>query len=222
MKEIQDKIKYNFKKTELIELALTHRSASKKNNEKLEFLGDSILQTIISSSLYENNPNMSEGQLTQARAKLVCKESLAEIGKELKLNEYVILGSCEIKNGGIHKKSILANTLEAIIGAIYLDSDFNQTKDIVIDLYGNKINEINEKEIYKDAKTKLQEIMQEQKIKLPEYKLIKKDGMDHETTFTVSCCIPQKSIESIASSASIKQAEQIAANKILEQIIGQH
>ncbi len=212
MYKLQKKIKYFFKKIKILKICLTHRSYNIKNNEKLEFLGDSILNFIITKIIYKKFLNKKEGYMTRLRSNLVNKKNLFKISKNLKLNKYIYLGQCEIKMKGQYKKSILANTLEAIIGGIYLDSkNINILEKIIKYLFiKNKIlNKINKK----DPKTILQEYLQKYKIPLPKYYIINKKGKDHEKIFTVHCKINNKITKGIGKNK--KKAEQIAAKKAL-------
>ncbi len=212
MYKLQKKIKYFFKKIKILKICLTHRSFNNKNNEKIEFLGDSILNFIITKIIYKKFLNKEEGYMTRLRSNLVNKKNLFKISKNLKLNKYIYLGQCEIKMKGQYKKSILANTLEAIIGGIYLDSkNINIVEKTIKYLFiKNKIlNKINKK----DPKTILQEYLQKYKISLPKYYIINKKGKDHEKIFTVHCKIKNKITKGIGKNK--KKAEQIAAKKAL-------
>ena len=217
LKKLSKVLGYEFNKISLLEKALTHKSYSKKNNERLEFLGDSVLNFSISSNLFKQFPALSEGDLTRFRSMLVSKESLAEIAKELKLGDYVILGTAELGSGGHQRKSILADTLEAIFGAVFLDSNIDTAVDFIINLYKEKIAEkSNFNTIDKDSKTNLQEWLQAKGMEIPIYTVTKITGKPHEQTFFVECFVPEfnKKIESSAQSR--KKAEQISAKKMLD------
>ncbi len=212
MNKLQKKIKYKFKNKKIFKICLTHRSFNNNNNEKLEFLGDSILNFIITKIIYKKFSHKKEGYMTRLRSNLVNKKNLFKIAKNLKLNKYIYLGQCEIKMKGQYKKSILANTLESIIGGIYLDSkNINIVEKTIKYLFikNNILNKINKK----DPKTILQEYLQKYKISLPKYYIYNKKGKDHEKIFTVHCKINNKITKGIGKNK--KKAEQIAAKKAL-------
>ncbi len=215
MNKLQKIIKYKFKNIKILKLCLTHRSFNKNHNEKLEFLGDSILNFIITKIIYKKFSNKKEGYMTRIRSNLVNKKNLFKIAKNIKLNKYISLGQCEIKMKGQFKKSILANTLEAIIGGIYLDS-----KNIIFVEKTIKIlflnNKIFKKTNWKDPKTILQEYLQKYKISLPKYYIFNKKGKDHEKIFTVHCKINNKITK--GKGKNKKKAEQIAAKKALSKL----
>ena len=208
---------YEFNKLSFLEQALTHRSAASQHNERLEFLGDSILSIVISDALYHQFPKATEGDLSRMRATLVCGKMLAEIAKEFKLGDYLKLGPGELKSGGFRRESILADAVEAIIGAIYLDADLEACRVLVLNWYKTRlavIEPINQK----DPKTLLQEHLQGFKKPLPVYKVVNISGEAHAQTFTVECKIEQldKAVVGIANSR--RKAEQIAAAEVLERI----
>ncbi len=212
MKKLQKKIRYKFFKKKILILCLTHRSFNKYHNEKLEFLGDSILNFIITKIIYKKYLHKEEGYMTRIRSNLVNKKNLFKIAKNIKLNKYINLGKCEIKMKGQYKKSILANTLEAIIGGIYLDSNnINIVENTIKYLFLNKkiLNNKNKK----DPKTILQEYLQKYKISLPKYYIYDKKGKDHEKIFTVHCKIKNNITK--GQGKNKKKAEQIAAKKAL-------
>ncbi len=212
MKNLQKNIKYKFKNIKILKQCLTHRSYNKNHNEKLEFLGDSILNFIITKIIYKKFSYKKEGYMTRIRSNLVNKKNLFKKAKKLKLNKYLLLGLCEIKMKGQYKKSILANTLEAILGGIYLDSkNINIVENTIkyIFLYKKNFKTKNTK----DSKTILQEYLQKYKIPLPKYYIYNKLGKDHEKTFIVHCKINNKITKGKAKNKKI--AEQIAAKKAL-------
>lgn len=220
-------LNYKFKDLSLLKLALTHSSYSAEqeaNNQRLEFLGDAILNAVISEHLYKLMPHVNEGDLTRIRSLLVKEDALAVIAKNLIIPEYLILGVGEQKTGGINKNSILADTLEAIIGAIYLDSDFLIVNNLVLSWYvGSKLYKdaikLKDNTASKDAKTILQEFLQAKAIELPIYKVIKITGKPHNQKFTVECIVPGLDVKSTniyGTGTSRKQAEQAAAKKILK------
>ncbi len=211
-------IKYQFSDTELLQTALTHRSAGSQNNERLEYLGDAVLGAIIASELYSNFPQCDEGQLSRLRASLVKKESLAQVSKGLDLGQYLLLGSGELRSGGQSRDSILADALEAILGAVYLDGGFIAVKKVILHLFATKISDLSHKSVQKDPKSRLQEYLQSQHISLPEYSIVEVTGEAHDQLFTVKCAIPDTAYESVGRGGSRQKAEQDAAAAILRNI----
>lgn len=212
-------LSYVFKDEKLLKLALTHRSVSgRHNNERLEFLGDSILGMIVADYLYQNFAHEKEGRLTRLRANLVKQDSLAEIGRRLKLGDYLHLGAGELKSGGFRRESILADTVEAILGAIYLDS---QSIDIcracVVSWYGQRLQNVAQEVVLKDPKSRLQEYLQAQHLALPTYSVSAIFGEDHNQTFQVQCHIATMSAVQ-GSGNSRRHAEQAAATELLKQL----
>ncbi len=210
---------YSFRQPELLEQALTHRSLSrKKNNERLEFLGDSILNLVISNHIFRRFGDADEGDLSRIRASLVKQSTLATIARGIELGEYIHLGGGELKSGGFRRASILSDALEALIGAIYLDSDFAQTEAVVMRLFEPALQNIGEAAELKDPKTRLQEYLQARQRPLPTYRVEKTSGKSHSQVFTVSCRIDQPALESSGSGSSRKKAEQQAAQQLLDQL----
>ncbi len=211
IKDLQKKIKYNFINKKLLILSLTHRSYSNNHNEKLEFLGDSILNFLITKKIYKYFSEEKEGYMTRIRSNLVNSKNLFKIAKKLKLNKYIILGQGETKMLGQFKKSILSNTVEAIIGGIFIDcNNINIIGKIVDNLF---FKNFYIKKNIKDPKTTLQEYSQKFKLPLPKYLIVKKQGKDHEQIFTIHCKI--KNSITIGKGNNKKTAEQIAAKKAL-------
>lgn len=218
---IQSKIGYQFTDQVLLEQALTHRSVSKSvNNERLEFLGDSVLSLVISEYLYRNFPDISEGKLSRLRASLVNQRSLADIARGIALGDYIKLGGGELKSGGYRRDSILSDTLEAVIGAIYIDGGFEQACESVLTLYRKLLGNISNKldQSLKDAKTQLQEILQSRQIQLPVYEVVQTLGKDHNQLFTVACKIDGLDLEATGKGSSRKKAEQEAAGLVLKRL----
>lgn len=213
---VQKKLNIIFNDPKLLEQALTHRSIGNKNNERLEFLGDSILGFVIADKIYDKFPQADEGIMSRLRANLVNKHSLAELSEELNLGEELILGPGELKSGGRNRKSILSDALEAIIGSIYKDSDFQTSCDWVATRFANKLEQLSADAAIKDPKTRLQEFLQSRSRKVPEYTVKSTTGLDHNQLFTVECQIEGLSKPYAASASSRKKAEQKAAEKILE------
>ena len=212
------KLGLSFNNPELFTAALTHRSANAKNNERLEFLGDSILGFVIAQKLYDLFPEASEGVLSRLRASLVNQGSLAELARQHNLGDYLLLGSGELKSGGFRRDSILSDALEAIMGALFKDQGIDASKKWIETLFNDKLNELSLDNWQKDPKTQLQEMMQSKKQELPEYTLVTMSGLAHEQTFKVRCQIPVLDITCIGSGISRKKAEQAAAELMLEQL----
>ena len=218
MKKLQKNISYQFSDIELLNKALTHRSVSKQNNERLEFLGDSVLGSIISEELYSRHSNIDEGQLSRLRSHLVRGNTLANLAKKLDISENLRLGQGELKSGGFRRESILADTFEAILGAIFLDSDYLTVKKVVLNLFSDLLNEVKSEESLKDFKTQLQEMLQKKGYDLPKYELLQTKGKDHNAVFYVSCHVEALKIKVEKNAKSIKRAEQACAQSILEEI----
>ncbi len=207
---------YVFITPALCQAALTHRSAGAAHNERLEFLGDSILNCSVARLLYDAHPEADEGALSRLRASLVSGETLARIALELGLGDYLSLGSGEMKSGGFRRASILADTLEAVLGAIYLDSNFDSVFAVISRLMLPRISELPAAEALKDPKTRLQEILQARGLPLPVYVLTAVAGDPHAQSFTVTCEVPVFRAMAVAEGASRRRAEQLAAAKVLE------
>ncbi len=204
-----------FRDPELLRQALRHRSAGKPNNERLEFLGDAILGMLVSDALYRKFPKASEGELTQARSHLVREPTLAEIAREQSLGARLELGPGEMKSGGHRRDSILADAVEAIIAAVYLDSGISAAQQLVDSWIGSRLNLSLEKAPGKDPKTKLQEWLQSKQHALPLYRLLQAGGSDHERRFDVECVLEHLAITTAGSGTSVKSAEAEAARKAL-------
>lgn len=217
--KLQVTIGYQFRREEILEQALSHRSYSRNlNNERLEFLGDSILNLVISWHIYQRDPEANEGELSRIRASLVNEEALARVARDIDLGEYIHLGGGELKSGGFRRTSILSDTMEAIFGAIYLDSEFTQAQETILFLYDDYLRALPDSDTLKDPKTRLQEYLQAQKIDLPEYNVVKTAGKSHEQTFTVSCNIDALHLKTSGKGSSRKKAEQVAADSALQKI----
>ncbi len=214
---LQSTLDYQFKQEELLKQALTHRSFCRgANNERLEFLGDSVLSLVISHNIYEQQPNASEGDLSRIRASLVNEAALARVARDINLGDYVLLGGGELKSGGFRRESILSDTMEAILGAIYLDSNFTQVQNSILYLYRVYLQNLPSQSNLKDPKTRLQEYLQSEKIDIPEYAVVKIIGKSHDQTFTLTCRILSLNIETSGIGSSRKKAEQDAAIKALK------
>lgn len=218
MEKLQQKIKHKFNDPALLKMALTHRSVGKINNERLEFLGDSVLGVVISKVLYERFSGIDEGDLSRLRSSLVRGKTLAELALDLGLSDFVILGAGELKSGGIKRKSILADTLEAVFGAVFLDADFEVVRVVILEIYQQLLADLDPKNIIKDPKTLLQEYQQKRGFDLPKYHLVKTSGKDHNAVFTVRCEVQNPKINSTKTSTSIKNAEQKCADFLLSEL----
>lgn len=207
---------YVFENKSLLEQALTHRSHSSRNNERLEFLGDAVLGTSVSALLFSRFSKLDEGDLSRVRANLVKQAALAEIAQKLRLSEHLRLGEGELKSGGFRRPSILADTFEAILGAIYLDGGFERAQSVIHALYEPIIKSIDPRTIGKDAKTLLQEFLQAHHLELPTYSVVATHGAAHSQQFEVACDIGQLEIHVQAAGASRRAAEQTAARSALE------
>jgi len=215
---LESAIGYAFKDKSLLEQALTHRSYSAHHNERLEFLGDSVLGCVVTSMLYHKFIKHDEGDLSRVRASLVKQSALAEIALRLNLPEFIRLGEGELKSGGFRRPSILADALEAILGAIYLDGGFEAAQKVIDGLYANAMDHIDAKSAGKDPKTLLQEFLQAYKLALPEYEVLSTAGAPHDQAFEVACTVAQLGKRVVASGNSRRIAEQAAAQKILEDL----
>jgi ribonuclease-3 len=209
------RLDHNFADESLLTLALTHRSKGSKNYERLEFLGDSILGFVVADWLYANFPNLAEGKLSRMRSSLVRKETLAIVARELGLSEFLILGEGELKSGGFNRASILSDTVESIIGALYLDAGFDIASNFIKVNFRDQFAGVSEQSAFKDAKSQLQEAMQKQGYSLPRYEIVETLGEQHEQEFTVECMLQEMKICRRSKAYSRRSAEQSAAEKVL-------
>lgn len=221
-KHLMQALNYTFNDQALLELALSHRSVGSANNERLEFLGDSILNFVIAAALFKRFSNASEGQLTRMRAHFICADMLTEIAREFDIGKYIILGAGEQRSGGHQRASILADATEAIIGAIYLDAgqDLSIVQNVVVTWYDDKFEHFNDQKLQnsKDPKTVLQELLQSKKLSLPEYEIVKIEGERHDQVFYVECKVILLSEVVVGIGNSRRKAEQMAAQQVLEKI----
>lgn len=218
LSSLERRLDYKFKDRGLLALALTHRSRGAQNYERLEFLGDSILGFVIADWLFHNFPEQSEGKLSRMRSSLVRKETLAVIARQLDLGEYLILGEGEQKSGGFQRDSILADTVESIIGALFLDASFSEAKRFVMQEFAEVLTSITPQKNFKDAKSRLQEAMQKRGYSLPKYTIVSTSGHQHEQEFTVVCRLNELPIEAQAMAGTRRMAEQKSAAQVLEQL----
>ncbi len=209
---------YAFRQEGLLRQALTHRSYSAQHNERLEFLGDSVLNCTIAKALYDAFPGLPEGTLSRMRANLVKQDTLAEIAVRLKLGDHLLLGEGELKSGGFRRPSILADTLESIFGAVFLDDGFESAQAVVLRLFDNTISSIDPNASGKDAKTRLQEWLQGKRHPLPDYQLAGTRGEAHDQIFVVACNVPALGITTQGQGRSRRAAEQEAALEVLKRV----
>lgn len=211
---------YKFGAEGLLLQALTHRSFGSPHNERLEFLGDSVLNCVVATLLFQRFPDLAEGELSRQRANLVRQDALARIAEALKLGEYLRLGEGELKSGGFRRPSILADAVEALIGAIYLDAGFEAADEVVRRLYETQLASLDPRESGKDPKTALQEFLQARKKPLPVYALVATSGEAHAQEFQVECQVPAMGISANGRGSSRRAAEQSAAAVALERLKG--
>jgi ribonuclease-3 len=204
----------------LIEEALTHRSAGRRHNERLEFLGDAVLELVVSELLYRRFPQADDGDLSRLRSHLVRRETLAELARELELGERVRLGPGERKSGGHRRDTILADALEALIGAVYLHGGFDGARRFILRLWEPRLRDLPAAGALKDPKTRLQELLQARHLPLPEYELLEVRGAEHARSFHVACRVPGGGQEADAWGSSRKRAEQACAAALLDRIGG--
>ncbi|MCB1761778.1 MAG: ribonuclease III [Gammaproteobacteria bacterium] len=210
---------YQFDQSSLLQRALTHRSADESNNERLEFLGDAILGFVIADALYRNYRDANEGQLSRLRARLVKKESLAAIARKLGLGSYLNLGAGELRSGGHARDSILADALEALFAAVYLDSGYQSARKLILKLYHERIDGLSAAMQEKDPKTRLQEYLQSRKVALPDYTILAVSGEQHDQHFDVACQVAELDLITQGSGSSRRKAEQKAAADMLELLL---
>ncbi|GAB3625235.1 Ribonuclease 3 [Pandoraea terrae] len=218
LNQLEERLQYRFHDAELLCQALTHRSHSAANNERLEFLGDSILNCAVAALLFRRYAKLDEGDLSRVRANLVKQQSLYEIAQTLGVSDFLRLGEGELKSGGFRRPSILADTLEALFGAVFLDGGFEAAYAVIEHLYVPVLEHVDPKTLGKDAKTLLQEYLQGHKIALPQYAVIATHGAAHNQQFEVECTVPKLDIKVGGAGASRRAAEQAAAKKALEEV----
>ena len=220
-KRLENNIQYVFNDSDILTRALTHRSHSSKNYERLEFLGDAVLDMVLSERLYKEFSQIEEGRLSRMRAHLVNQKALAQIAREIELDTYLILGKGE-STFGKNRDSILSDSLEALIGGVYIDGGFKSAQTVIEILFENMISQINPDDLFKDSKSALQEVLQKNNMKLPEYKLIKTEGDQHDQIFEVECIIATMNLITNGKGKNLKTAEQQAAEKALNVFLKDH
>ena len=216
------KIGYAFNHPKLLSQALTHRSHSLPHNERLEFLGDSVLNCAVAGLIFRQFPGLTEGDLSRVRANLVNQQALAELAQTLELGGLIRFGEGELKSGGDRRPSILADALEAVLGAIYLDGGFAEAEKVVVSLFTPLLHGLDSQALGKDPKTLLQEYLQSRKLALPQYSVIATTGEAHQQQFQVECVVPKLSIRTAGAGASRRSAEQEAAKQAYEQLQAQN
>lgn len=216
LRRLEQRLGYQFRDPTLLNRALSHRSYAGDNNERLEFLGDAVLNFVIANILFQRFDTAQEGQLSRLRAKLVNGSTLAELAKEWTLGDYLRLGGGELKSGGFRRDSILADALEAVIGAILLDADMATCQRLIVGWYAGRLQSLSLKDTQKDAKTCLQELLQGRQLPLPVYEVLRIEGEAHAQTFHVSCSSADLNIKTFGSGSSRRLAEQAAARAALD------
>lgn len=213
---LQKKLGYVFNTHNLLLQALTHKSAGNQHNERLEFLGDAILNYVITNVLYCKFPHVSEGSMSRMRANLVQENTLVALAREFNLSNYLQLGPGELKTGGCQRASILANTIEALIGSVFLDSDIKTVEILIINWYKTRLEQINPYDKQKDPKTRLQEYLQHRHQPLPMYWIKCVVGSAHDQIFSINCQISELNVPIVGCGSSRRKAEQAAAEKVLK------
>jgi ribonuclease-3 len=215
---LQARLGHRFRDARLLAQALTHRSHSTPHNERLEFLGDGILNCIVAAELYARFDGLREGELSRLRASLVREQRLHELAASLALGDYLRLGEGELKSGGFRRPSILADALEALVGAVYLDAGFDVAREVVVRLYRPILETLDAKGADKDPKTRLQEWLQSRKYALPQYSVIATSGAAHDQRFEVECVVRELDVRAVGSGTSRRIAEQEAARMAFERL----
>lgn len=218
MDKLSKTIGYTFRNPDLLQMAMSHRSVDGTNYERLEFLGDSILNFLMAEALFLKYPTAQEGDLSRLRASFVKGETLAEVARELGLGQYLRLGAGELKSGGRDRSSILADVVEALLGALYLDGGLEVCREKLLLWFDDRLNKVLHKKTYKDPKTHLQEWVQSEGLELPVYEVIKIEGLAHQQIFSVSCKLEALKQSTKAKGSTRRKAEQEAAGKMLDLI----
>ena len=218
LETLEQRLGYRFSSGRLLQQALTHRSHGADHNERLEFVGDSVLNCVIASCLFSHFTELREGELSRLRASLVREVTLAEIAAGLDLGSQIRLGAGEVKTGGAQRPSLLADAMEAIFGAVYLDGGFEQAERVIAALFSSRLNTLDPASTGRDAKTELQEYLQGRRFELPEYVLLATHGEAHAQSFEVECRIPQMKIACLGRGSSRRMAEQASARAALAQL----
>ena len=218
LRRLEARLGYEFRNRDLLLQSLSHRSVGPLNNERLEYIGDSLLNAVISARLYEMHDNYDEGALTRLRASLVNQSALSDLAQEIELGDHLILGTGELKSGGQRRASILADALEALFGAIFIEAGYEGLRAVILQLFKTRLARPVSENSHKDYKTQLQEILQARNLPLPVYAIKSVHGQAHKLLFEVSCAVDAFSINAVASAGSRRAAEQKAAHQALELI----
>ena len=213
-------IGYRFNDLQLLRRALTHRSHSADHNERLEFLGDSVVNCVVALELFRQFPGLNEGDLSRLRASLVSQDFLSSIAQRARLGDWLLLGEGELRSGGFRRPSILADAVEAVVGAAFLDGGFEPAQRVVRELFGTALANVDQRTSSKDAKTLLQELAQSRRLALPRYAVVATSGEAHEQRFEVECVIPELEIRSLGMGSNRRSAEQNAARRAYELATG--
>jgi len=216
------KLGYEFSNPDLLNRALTHKSKSALNNERLEYLGDAVLDLVIANALYASEPDVDEGGLSRLRSRLVRHATLADIADELGVGERLLLGSGELRSGGHQRRSLMADALEALYGAVFIDGGYDAAQSVILSPFAERIANLPDAESLKDPKTKLQEALQSRGLVLPDYKVVDESGPPHDRHFIVRCNVVMLSIDVSGEGASRRSAEQMAAREALRILIEEH
>lgn len=216
LRAFESRIGYQFSDPELLRRALTHRSHSAVHYERLEFLGDSVLNCVVALELYQKFPRLNEGDLSRLRANLVNQPTLSAVAGETGIGEYLLLGEGELKSGGHRRPSILADAVEAVVGAVFLDGGFERAREVVKGLFADVLAQADPRTSGKDPKTLLQEYLQARRMALPQYAVVATQGEAHAQLFRVECVIPELNIRSLGEGMSRRSAEQEAARQAYE------
>lgn len=214
--ELSKKLAYQFKQPELLQVALTHRSKGGDHNERLEFLGDAVVNFVIAELLYHQYPSATEGELTRWRASLVNRDTLADLARKFDLGKYLFLGQGEMRSGGSERHSILSCGMEAVIGAVYIDGGYDATHQCIANWYDDLLKSLMSASSHKDPKTLLQEYLQSHRLPLPIYTVESIEGEAHQQMFTVSCLVEGVSGKTLGKGTSRRRAEQESAQAMLE------
>ena len=215
---LKKSLQFEFGDADLLRQALTHRSAPGINNERLEYLGDAVLQIAVSEFVFRRWPEADEGTLSRLRSSLVKDSTLAEVATNLGIGAHLILGPGEKKTGGHRRTSILADAMEAVFAAVYLDAGFDAARDVIHRAYADRLTDLADSVDLRDPKTRLQELLQSQKIPLPSYRVVTVSGKAHQQSFEVSCSIDEPSLQCNGQGESRRAAEQDAAAAMLAQL----
>ncbi len=218
LSELEERIGYRFKNPVLLRRATTHRSFSADHNERLEFLGDSVLGCTIGYELFKMDAHFAEGRLSRVRSNLVCEKALDELAADIRVGEFLLMGEGEVKTGGRSRPSILADAMEAIFGAVFLDGGFEAAQSVILRLYSRILSELPER-MGKDAKTRLQEVLQGNRHPLPVYRVVNCEGQQNSQTFVCECAIEDFGIRTTGRGQNRKTAEQLAAAEALSQLL---